>query len=99
MKRLTAKLGNMKKAVEWVVCPVSNAEPNAVYIQSDKRICRFDKITGKGMLSNGKGHPGFLALSPILGAVEIVVPQSVIEAATGATPKSGDLIGANVYIA
>lgn len=97
MKTITAKLGNMRKAAEFVVCPVSNADPDTLYIQSDKRICKFNTKTGKGLLSNGKGHPGFTAL--YIGATEITVPQEVIDAATGATPKSGDKIGPGVYVA
>lgn len=78
-KNFTAKLGNMRKAVEFVICPVSNASPNEVYIQSDKRIAKVDLTTGKGILSNGKGgHNGFMHLSPVLGAVEIVFPAEVL---------------------
>lgn len=97
IKSFTAKLGNMRKAVSWVVCPVSNADPDTVYIQCNKRICRFNTKTGKGLLSAPQNYPGFHAL--YIGATEITVPQEVIDAATGAAPKSGDQIGPGVFVA
>jgi hypothetical protein len=78
--KITAKLGNMKKAQEFVVCPVSNTAPHEVTIQSDKRIARVNLNTGKAMLSSGKGgHQGFMQLSPALGAVEVDVTPELIE--------------------
>jgi hypothetical protein len=40
MKTVIAKLGKMKKAVDWVVYPTRDDE-NTVTIQSDARICQF----------------------------------------------------------
>jgi hypothetical protein len=77
---LTVKLGNMRQAQEFTVCPVSNTEPHLVTIQSDKRIARIDLNTGKGVLSDGKGgHQGFHKLMPFLGAKEVDVPVDVLE--------------------
>lgn len=78
-QNLTVKLGNMKKPQQFTVCPVSNAQPNEVIIQSDKRIARINMETGKAMLSDGKGgHQGFHKLHGIMGAVEIDVPADVL---------------------
>jgi hypothetical protein len=79
-KSVVGKMGNMKKSVDWIVCPVSNAEEQMVYIQSDKRIARINMTTGKAMLSSGRGgHPGFHALHPMLGAVEVDVPAEIMD--------------------
>lgn len=51
MKKIIAKLGKMRKAVDWVVYPAGTAE-NVIIIQSDKRIAFFDATTGKGRLSS-----------------------------------------------
>lgn len=73
-------MGNMKKAVEWTVCPVSTNASHEVTIQSDKRIAKVNKLTGKTILSTGKGgHNGFAHLSKMLGAVEIDTPQWVTD--------------------
>jgi hypothetical protein len=98
IKRIDCKLGNMRKVVDWVVCPVSNADEDTIYIQSAKRICRFNAKTGEGMLSKG-GRTSFMDLHDFRGAVPVQVPQEVIDAATEATPKSGDHIGGGVYVA
>lgn len=77
---ITAKLGNMKKAQEFVIYPVSNTAPHEVTIQSDKRIARVNLNTSKAMLSSGKGgHQGFMQLSPALGAVEVDVTPELVE--------------------
>lgn len=79
-QNLTIKLGNMKRAQEFTVCPVSNVAPHLVTIQSDKRIARIDLETGKAVLSDGKGgHQGFAKLMPFLGAKEVDVPADVLE--------------------
>jgi hypothetical protein len=79
-QNITVKLGNMRKAQEFTVCPVSNQEPHLVTIQSDKRIAKIDLNTGKAMLSDGKGgHQGFMKLLPFMGATEVDVPGDVVE--------------------
>lgn len=76
-QNVTGKLGNMKKAVEWTISP-RNVE-DKVCIQCDRRIARVDLITGRAMLSDGKGgHPGFHKLSPAFGAVEVEVPAAML---------------------
>jgi hypothetical protein len=99
--RITAKLGNMRKAADWVVYPASRtAADGSILIQSDTRIASFDPVTGKGMLSKARsGGAYFLHLTKFMGATEIVVPADVIAAATASQPKSGDRIGPGVYVA
>jgi hypothetical protein len=97
MKKITAKLGNMRKVQDWVVYPRQEGSDRGVVIQCDNRICSFDPDTGKGMLSDGKGgHQGFHKLNAFLGAKEITVPDEVRLAAIEATPKKGDTIGGGV---
>ena len=76
--KFNAKLGNMKKSVEWVICP--RPESREVIVQCNKRIAKINLDTGMAVLSSGKGgHNGFVHLSPMLGATECVVPQDVLE--------------------
>lgn len=105
IKRITTKLGNMRKPVDWVVYPTrkivgtDGVSPNLL-IQSDHRICEFDPATGKGLLSKHcANHAGFMMLAKFMGATEVTVPADVIAAALDAQPKSGDRIGKGVYIA
>ncbi|MGH8335626.1 MAG: hypothetical protein ACRETL_02100, partial [Gammaproteobacteria bacterium] len=51
IKKIEAKLGDMRKAVEWVVYPKGTSDAGLLVIQADKRIAAFDPTTGKGMLS------------------------------------------------
>ena len=90
MTRFNAKLGNMRKAQNFIVYP-EGGDPDLITIQSDKRICRFHKDTGKGMLSDGKGgHPGSHRLSEFLGAKPVIVSASII--AECVVPQSGEEI-------
>jgi len=96
---IVARLGNMRSAVEWTVYP-DMGDGSFFQIQSDHRICRFDKVTGKGMISKHKANYACnIDLMPMLGATEIVVPTEVIEAAKAAQPHSGDHIGGHVFVA
>ena len=79
-KSVNGKMGRMRKAVDWVVCPVSNLEPNEIIIQSDRYIAKFNSETNKVILSDGKGgHPGFHKLTEFCGAKEIDAPQWLID--------------------
>ena len=96
---IKCKLGNMRKEADWTVYP-QMGDGSFIQIQSDHRICRFDVLTGKGMLSKHKANYACnIDLMPSLGATEVVVPQSVIEAAKAVQPRSGDHIGTNVFVA
>lgn len=100
-KNITCKLGNMRKPAEFVLYPQKADAPDEVIIQADKRIAKVNMATGKAMLSSGKGgHQGFMALSPVMGAVEVDVPADVIaklKELTG-TNKPGDGIGSVVVM-
>jgi len=96
IQNVIGKLGPMRKKVEWVVYP--NLRKNddgdeVLFVQSDKRAVAINVKTGKGMLSNGKGHPGFHTVSKFLGAIEIDVPRDFINRCLAAMPKKGDSIG------
>ena len=100
VQRITAKLGNMRKAADWVVYPASRTGESEIVIQSDTRIASFDPATGKGLLSKAKPNGAyFMHLSKFMGATEIEVPADVIAAVQAAQPKSGDQIGPGVYVA
>lgn len=109
IKRVIAKLGTMRKTVDWIVYPqqsVRNTQTGAVapltptvIIQSDRRICAFDPSTGRGILSADYRGANFAHLNKSLGATDIVVPPDVIMAVLAAQPKSGDSIGPGVYVA
>ena len=94
MKEIQCKLGNMRKAVGWVVYPPSRTSDGTLLIQSDHRICQFNPETRKGMLSKHQAnYATFLHLSKMMGATEVEVPQEVVDMAKAAQPQSGDLIG------
>lgn len=78
---VTCKLGNMRKADEFVIYPLDSANPETVLIQADKRIAKVHLASGKALLSDGKGgHQGCVKLSKSLGAKVIDVPPDVLAA-------------------
>ena len=94
---ITAKLGTMRKAVDWIVYPQTD-QSGRITIQSDSRICCFFEDTGLGMLSKA-GRPYFIDLARVRGATPVEVPKDVIEAAKAAMPKSGDTVAPGLVIA
>ena len=92
-KSIECKLGNMRKVVRWVICPVSTASDNEVYIQSERRIAKIDLNTKKAILSKSTEQNYFHALSPCLGASVVDVPDSIInELSSQEIPKRTFLI-------
>lgn len=94
--RVTFKIGTMRKEADWVVYPADRTageESPTLFVQSDKRALSIDLSTGKGMLSNGKGHPGFHSVARFMGATEVDVPPDLIEKLIAAQPQRGDTIG------
>lgn len=87
----------MRKEVEWVVYPqnrtASENDPT-LFVQSDKRALGINLRTKKGMLSNGKGHPGFHTVSKFMGATEVDVSDDIIALCNDAQAKTGDMVGA-----
>ena len=105
-KQVTFKIGPMRKSVEWTVYPESQKRPDEghmahrmLFVQSDKRALNIDLKTKKGMLSNGKGHSDFASTTSFLGAIEIDVPDEIIQLCLNFQPKNGDRIAHGVYIA
>lgn len=101
MQTVTGKLGSMRKEVEWVVYPNSRKNDDGdevLFVQSDKRAVAINVKTGKGMLSNGKGHPSFQSVSKFFGGIEIDVPRDFIDKCLAAQPKRGDYIGSGAVI-
>jgi len=102
MQKIHAKLGNMRKVVDWVVYP--SQKDSRIVIQADTRIAAFagpqNAIPpGKCLLS--KRQPGgayFLHLSPMCGATMVDLPDDVRDAAIAAQPQSGDKIGPGVFV-
>lgn len=95
-KRVDFKIGNMRKVVDWLVYPPSKNPETAektLFVQSDKRALSINLETKKGMLSNGKGHPGFHSTMAFCGAKEVDVPQEIIDACLEAQYHSGDVVG------
>jgi hypothetical protein len=94
---INAKLGKMRKAVDWIVYPAK--KDGRIVIQADHRIAVFHNDgSNKGLLS--KYCPTgayFVHLSPACGATVVDIPQDVVDAALAAQPQSGDVIGAGVY--
>lgn len=77
-KDVTCKLGNMRKAQEFTLYPYTKGETTIV-IQADNRIARVDLVSGKALLSNGKGgHQGTVKLLPQLGATLVDVPADIL---------------------
>lgn len=104
MKQVYGKVGNMRKAVEWTVYPVSynkskteSAGARTLFVQSDKRALSINLDTNKGMLSNGKGHPSFMSVNKFMGGTEVDVPQDFIDQCLEKQPKTGDKIGTGFY--
>jgi len=92
MQRVIGKLGKMRKEVDWTVYPGTKGD-GKLFVQSDKRAVAIDLATKKGMLSNGKGHPGFHSTQAFCGAVEVDIPDDFLQACINAQPQSGDAIG------
>lgn len=99
-KRVTFKVGAMRKERDWSVYPQSFNDSlskrlgdPSLFVQCGNRALKINLTTKKGMLSNGKGHPGFESTTAFLGAIEVDVPQNVIDLCMESEPKSGDKIG------
>lgn len=97
MKTVSFKIGNMRKTVEWTVYP-PGTDAKKLFVQSDKRALSINLETKKGFLSDGRGHPSFMSVSPMMGAVEVDVPDEIIKMCLETQPKKGDQVGPGLYI-
>jgi hypothetical protein len=99
MKRIKAKLGNMRKEEEFIVYPQS-AEKDVLRLQSDHRCLIVRVSDGRALLSKYvANYPNFMHCNPMSGGTVVTVSQEVIAECLAAQPKSGDAIGGGVYIA
>lgn len=101
VQRITFKIGNMRKAADWIVYPASFTEGRpdpTIFVQSDKRALSINPETKTGMLSNGKGHPGFISVSAVLGAVKVDVSDEILAMVQSAQAQKGDRIGPGVIV-
>lgn len=80
IKTFTAKFGPMRKPQKFVVYPRKTGE--ALTIQSDKTIARFDAVTGEGFI-NFKGDK-FMHLHPSMGAIKFIAGEDLRTLALGA---------------
>jgi len=86
---IQAKLGNMRKAQEFIA---QKTDKGNYLVQSDKSIGMFD-TSGEGVL-NIKGSY-FPHLSPVLGAKPYQFPEWFVAQVKEFYPNEGDLIGAS----
>lgn len=89
MMDVTAKLGNMRKAQEFVVYPPR--EDGKIMVQSNKSIGLFDPDTGKGILNIKGSYTPYL--HPATGAKPYDFPQEFIDECKKKQPQKGDTIG------
>jgi len=77
--QITTKLGDMRRAVEWTVYPVT--KDGRMVIQSNKRIAMFhNNGSNKGLLSTAQPSGAYLIhLSPACGAKTVDIPQNIID--------------------
>lgn len=100
--KITAKLGKMRKAVEWTVYPAQ--KDGRVILQSSNYIAAFGGPSGsippgRALLSKRQGGGAyFMHLSPMCGATLVDIPSEVIQEALDAVPQKGDHIGGGVYV-
>jgi hypothetical protein len=74
---VNAKLGNMRKAVDWTVYP--EKKDGRIIIQAEHYIAMFKK-DGDGLLSKRQqGGAYFVHLSPMCGAEPVKVPPEVVQ--------------------
>ena len=95
---ITAKLGNMRKAVSWIVYP-NNDCPKLLRLQSDHRCAVINRDTGVGRLSKHVANYPRFGHCEMDGSQSITVDMETVQAAIEAEPKSGDQVGRCLFIA
>ena len=76
------KLGNMRKADDFLVTPSKEITNGIVSMQGEKRALRMDLNTKKGVLSNGKGGTysnSYMYLDPRMGSMVVDLPDDLVE--------------------
>lgn len=99
IKTISLKIGNMRKAQEFVVYP--HTDGAYLKIQSDDCIAVVDPKTGECRWTRNKGGAYFqhLTVGGNNGNGTEMIPMDVVQSLIDAQPKSGDKIGMSVYIA
>lgn len=91
-KEISLKLGNMRKAEDFTICPrPTNVGDNykLIRLQSEHREIVFDYETGKGFLSAyAKNYPSIRNG----GNTEITLDKAIIEQIQANQPKRGDVL-------
>jgi hypothetical protein len=92
-KYITAKLGGMRKADQFVV--YAPREDGRIMAQGDRTICLFDPTTRRGLLNwRGSNSKYFIHLNPIAGAEPYEFPQEFVDACINEMPNHGEAIDA-----
>jgi len=98
-KKVSAKLGNMRKPQEFIAMPMSGSQP-LIMVQSDKSIGFFDYRTGEGKLNTqGCYFPHLSMAKPFRFSQEFV--QACLEACPslgGQTDLGGVMVNHTVQI-
>lgn len=96
MKRVTAKLGNMRKPRDWLVRPTDDGR---IMVQAENAIGLFDFRTRQGVLNTKGGY--FPHLNPMLGAKPFEFPAEFVSACLEACPAldSQTVLGGGAVIA
>lgn len=98
MKTINAKLGKMRKVMNWVVYPF-NQESEKARIQTDTYIAEINLKTGEGILA-GPHAGGAYFHHLVMGKRQTIqISPELLEEIKAANPQSGTLIGPGVRIA
>lgn len=84
MKRVSAKLGNMRKPQDFIALPVKRGDDPLLMIQSDKSIGIFNYRTGDGRLNTKGCYSPHLAM-----AKPFIFPMDFVAACLEAAPSLG----------
>lgn len=91
--KIMAKLGNMRKAVEWIIYPKERDSEN-ITIQSDHRIAVVDLKAGICLLSKHCSSGAYRRhLSKLAGATVVPISAELVAEIISKQPKAGDTLG------
>ena len=99
--KVVAKLGNMKKAVEWTVYPkaTDGSDEDRVIIQSHARIAAIKTSTGKALLSKACPNGAYFChLHPAAGATVVDVDPVLLALVVTQIPQPGQEIGPGLVV-
>jgi len=105
IKRVTLKVGKMRKADDCVVYPETFLDPSRGeglrFVQGERLVMLVDMSTGKAKANyrTGSGNPTSWHLINHPGIEVVQLTEEQVAAIKDATPKSGDKIGGGVFVA